>query len=172
VNAFLAALRGGLHWLFTWAVALLILFEEWGWEPLARLAAQWARLPLLARIERRIARLSPYRALAALTVPALALLPVKLLALYAVGEGHLLFGLSTIVLAKLLGTAILARLFQLTRPALMKLAWFAAVYLRWLLWKRRLLADVRSSPTWLAGRRVKRRARVRAARLWRRWALH
>jgi hypothetical protein len=165
-------LRAVLHWLFTWAVALLILFEEWGWEPLARWAAQWARLPVVARLERRIASLPPYGALGALGLPALALLPVKLLALYAIGAGYALLGVSVVVLAKLLGTAIVARLFQLTRPALMKLGWFAAVYLRWLVWKRKVLAEVRASSAWLAGRRMKRRARVRAVRLWQRWAAH
>ena len=36
------------------AVALVILFEEWGWEPLQRLMARLARLPLLAWLERRV----------------------------------------------------------------------------------------------------------------------
>ena len=36
----LAALRQALRWLLTWFVVLVILFEEWGWEPLERLASQ------------------------------------------------------------------------------------------------------------------------------------
>ena len=38
-------IRRALKGLFTWAVALLILFEEWGWEPLGRLVERWGRRP-------------------------------------------------------------------------------------------------------------------------------
>jgi hypothetical protein len=34
-----------------------------------------------------------------------------------------------------------------------------------------VVAQVRASPAWLAGRRMKRRARVRALRLWRQMGL-
>ncbi len=62
------------------ALAVLILFEQWGWMPLARALGQLARWPVIARLERRIAALGPRVALAVLFVPALALLPVKLAA--------------------------------------------------------------------------------------------
>ncbi|HSN31276.1 MAG TPA: hypothetical protein VLU41_01220 [Ideonella sp.] len=162
----MAALRAVLRWLFTWAVALVVLFEEWGWEPLARLAARLAQLPGLRWFERRIARLSPYAALAALGVPALALVPVKLAALAAIAAGQPLLGVSVVVLAKVLGTAVVARLFQLTRPALLRLPWFAQTYARWLAWKQAVLADVRASQAW----RMARRARLRASRVLRGWA--
>jgi len=41
----------------TWLLALLVLFEEWGWEPLARLLGQLAKLPLIGWLEQRVARL-------------------------------------------------------------------------------------------------------------------
>ena len=164
-------LRGLLRWLFTWLVVLLILFEEWGWEPLERLAARLGRLPVFGWLERKVAALPPYGALAVLGVPALALLPIKLLAVFAIAEGYPLLGVGVIVVAKVLGTALLARLFQLTRPALLRLAWFARWHARWITWKRAVVAQVRASPAWLAGRRMKRRARVRAVRLWRQWGL-
>ena len=46
----------GLKTLASWILALLILFEEWGWEPLNRLLARLARLPLIGHIERRADR--------------------------------------------------------------------------------------------------------------------
>ena len=58
-------------------VALLLLFEEWGWEPLAALLARLGKLPAVAWLERRIASLPPYGALVTFFVPALMLLPVK-----------------------------------------------------------------------------------------------
>jgi hypothetical protein len=146
-------------------LALVILFEEWGWEPLQRVLARLARWPVLAALERRIAGLSPWPALALFGVPALALLPLKLLALWLIGRQHALLGLLLIVGAKLVGTAIVARLFTLTKPALLRLRWFAAFYPRWLGWKQVVVDRVRASWAWRAGRVMRERLRRR----WRRW---
>jgi hypothetical protein len=133
-------------------VALVILFEEWGWEPLQALVARITRLPALAWLERQIAALPPYPALAVFFVPALCLLPVKLGALWLIGRGHALLGLALILVAKLVGTAVVARLFALTRPSLMQLDWFARLYTRWVAWKTALLERVRDSAVWAAAR--------------------
>ena len=129
-------------------LALVILFEEWGWEALQALAERIGRWPPLHWLERRIARLPPWGALAVYFVPALGLLPVKLGALWLVGSGHALAGLGLILGAKVLGTALLARLFALTQPALMRMPWFARGYERWRAWKLALLARVRASRAW------------------------
>jgi hypothetical protein len=141
--------------LFSWLLALLILFEEWGWEPLARQLAKLGRLPPFAWLERRIAALPPYAALAVFFVPALLLLPIKLLALWLIGKGRTMLGLLVIVGAKVVGTAVVARLFMLTQASLMKLAWFARWYGRWVAWKDALLAQVRASAVWRSARRLK-----------------
>jgi hypothetical protein len=138
-------------------LALLILFEEWGWEWLHLLAERIARLPPLAWLERRIAVLPPYGALAIFALPMLALLPVKIAALWLIGSGRAGLGLLLIVAAKLIGTALLARLFHLTQPALMRLGWFARWYGRWSVWKAGVVARVRASWAWRLGRVVKRR---------------
>jgi hypothetical protein len=67
--------------LIGWVLALLILFEEWGWEPLQRLLAYIGELPGFRWMEDVLRRLPPYAALAVFLVPTLLLLPVKLLAL-------------------------------------------------------------------------------------------
>jgi hypothetical protein len=154
-------------WLLQWLLALALLFEEWGWEPLARLLGQLARLPIIGWLERRIAALPPYGALAVFFLPALLLLPVKLLALWLISQGRTLLGVTVIVAAKLLGTAIVARLFMLTQSQLMQLAWFARLYARWTDWKAALLARVRASRPW----RIARLLKLRVRRLWRRRAV-
>jgi hypothetical protein len=146
-------------------LALLILFEEWGWEPLQRALARLGRLPLLRQIEAGVSRLPPRAALVAFLLPALLLLPVKLGALWLIGQHQVLLGLLLILLAKLLGTAVVARLFTLTRPALLRLPWFAALYQRWVVWKAALLAWVRAGRIWRLARAAKRRLRQR----WARW---
>lgn len=152
--------------LFGWLLALLIVFEEWGWEPLQRALVWVGRLPGLRWLEARIRALPPYAALALFLLPTAMLLPVKLLALWLIGQGQVLSGTVVILLAKLVGTALVARLFSLTQPALMQLAWFARLYTRWVNWKRALLAQVRASWPWRLGRVLKHRWRRRLRRFW------
>jgi len=159
------ALLKALAWPFKWLLALLILFEEWGWEPLQRLLARIGRSPGLRWIEAWVQRLPPYAALALFAVPALALLPIKILALWLISLGRVLLGTVVILLAKLVGTAVLARLFTLTQPALMQLGWFARTYARWSAWKESLLAWARATTPFRIVRAIKRRWRQR----WRRW---
>ncbi|MEO7106045.1 MAG: hypothetical protein ABIZ09_06710 [Rhodoferax sp.] len=142
-------------------LALVLIFEEWGWEPLQRLMAQLARLPVWSHLERLIRRLPPYGALLVFFVPMLMLLPIKLLALYGISHGHPLLGLCVVLVAKLTGTAVVARLFSLTQPALMQLPWFARLYGRWIPWKDALIAQVKNSVSWRTAA-----ASVRSIRKW------
>jgi hypothetical protein len=146
-------------------IALLVLFEEWGWEPLQRLMARIARLPGVRHLEDWIVRLPPWAALIVLVLPSLLLVPVKLGALWLIGVGKGGLGVTVIVVAKVVGTAIVARIFTLTRPALIRLSWFEAVYARWVTWKESVVARVRASWVWRAGRVFKRAA----LRQWERW---
>ena len=146
----------------------VLLFEEWGWAPLAALVARLGRLPLWARVERRVSSLPPWGAVLVFFTPVIALFPVKLLALYLFGRGHYTMGLVLLIGAKLAGTALVARLFQLTLPALLQIPWFARWYPRWKAWKDRVLTAVRQSAPWQTVRALKARARRRWRRLSRR----
>lgn len=148
-----------LRGLLIWSLALVLLFEEWGWEYLARVLAWIGRLPGLRWIEGRIRTLPPYAALGLFVVPILTLLPLKLLALYWLGEGHTLLGVSVIIAAKLSGTAITARLFMLTQPTLMRLAWFARWFGKWIAFKNTVLSRVKGSRAWQQWTRFKARVR-------------
>ena len=155
-----------LRMLVTPLLALVLVFEEWGWEPLARALQRLSRLSVLAWIEKCIVRLPPWAALLVLGVPALGLLPIKVLALYLLGNGHVWLSLAILMGAKVAGTAIVARLFQLTQPALMRFGWFARWYPRWKSWKDGVLAKVRQSLVWRAVRRVKAGVKRTARRWW------
>lgn len=156
----ISLLKSLLHALVTLVLALILLFEEWGWEPLANSLARLARLPLWGWAERRVQHLPPWGALILFFVPVMALFPVKLLALYLFGTGKKMLGLSLLIGAKLVGTAIVARLFQLTEPALMQFAWFARGYPRWKRWKDALTHQIRTSAIWLKGQKFKTRMRA------------
>ena len=158
------ALLAPLRWLLRFVFAVLILFEEWGWEPLRRAFALLAKLPVIRQFEALLRRLPPRWALVALLLPSLLILPIKLLALWLVAEGRVLLGVGLVIAAKLIGTALLAWLFQIIQPALMQLGWFARVHARWTAWKAELLAWVRASAAWRMARAVK----LRVKRLFRR----
>ncbi len=105
--------------------ALILLFEEWGWRPLVDALAYLSRFRIVARLELVIAGLPPYGALAALALPTSILFPLKLLAVYLVANGKLFAASLLFVGAKIASTALIARLFLLTKPSLMQIGWFA-----------------------------------------------
>src|SRR3954470_19495008 len=74
-------------------VALVLfddLFRPWVKSAVARLA----RLPLWRWIESRTARLSPYAALTLFLIPVAIIEPLKIYALYLMGLGHVIAGVS------------------------------------------------------------------------------
>jgi len=106
------------------AAALFFLAEGLLWR-LAGVYAWLGRLPVFRTLEARIRTLPPYAALALFGTPAVALAPVKFLALYWLAGGHPTWGITTIAAAKIAGTALVARIYQLTRATLITLPWFA-----------------------------------------------
>src|SRR5262245_5279747 len=70
-------------------LALVIVFEEWGWRPLAELLGRLARWRPWAAIESVIIRLPPYAALVVFVLPSALLLPLKFLALFLLAKGQI-----------------------------------------------------------------------------------
>jgi len=147
-------------------LALVLLFEEWGWRPLVAAIGWLARFKLWARLELLIAGLPPYAALVALALPTSILFPLKLLSLYLLGQGQVFAAGLLFVGAKIVSTAFIARLFLLTRPALMRIGWFAAAYDVVMPWKEALFAEIRASWVWRYGRMMKTRVRLEVKQAW------
>lgn len=150
-------------------LALLILLEEWGWRPLADLLGRLAQWRPWAHLEHRIARLPPYAALCVFVLPSALLLPLKFVALFLVARGQLVLAALLFAAAKVVATALVARLFLLTQPALMQIGWFAWGYDTLMPWKEALVERVRASTIWRVGRVVKERARRAVLMQWRTW---
>jgi hypothetical protein len=149
-------------------LALVLLFEEWGWRPLADLLGRLRRFAAWERVENQIADLPPYAALGLFTVPVALLFPLKLLALYLIAGGHLILAGTLFVAAKVIGTAVVARIFVLTQPKLMEIGWFARTY-NWLMpWKEALFEAIRATWAWRYGRLLKARTRAAIERFWKR----
>lgn len=150
-------------------LALLILLEEWGWRPLAELLGRLARWRPWAQIETAIARLPPYAALFVFVVPSSLLLPLKFLAVFLIAKGQLVLAALLFAAAKVVATALVARLFMLTQPALMQIGWFAWTYDTIMPWKEALVEHVRATWVWRVARVWKERARRMIAQQWRAW---
>lgn len=162
----LVALRRGLVLVLQILAALILLFEEWGWEPLVAGLAWLSRFRLIARIELFIAGLPPYGALVALAVPTSLLVPLKFLAVFLLANGHLISAGALFIFAKIASTALIARIFILTKPALMQIGWFAAAH-DWLVpWQDALFEAIRNSWAWRYGRMLKTRVRHETKQAW------
>jgi hypothetical protein len=148
---------------FALIAAIVVLFEEWLWDDLQRLAAAIGRLPLFRQIESLIAGLPPYAALAMFGAPSLLLIPVKLAALYFIAHGQPTLGLVTAVAAKIAGTALVARVYALTHPNLLRIGWFAFLHARFLAFKTRIHEAIKSTRLYKAARRLHVRMRAAAA---------
>ena len=150
---------------FVVLAAVIILLEDWLWDDLARFAAAIGRLPVFRQIEGFIVGLPPYAALGFFAVPSTLLIPVKLAALYLVAHGHAFVGLLIVVGAKVAGTALVARLFTLTRPKLLRIAWFAWVYERFIAFKTRIYEAIKATAVYKAAHQMHLRVR-KALKLW------
>lgn len=128
--------------------AFILLVEDWFWDLGLRLVRFVAAWPPLHALEQRIVRLSPYAALAAFALPAILLFPVKIVCLIAIASGHAFYGVTVIVLAKIGGAAIVARMYSLTRPTLLQLAWFARWHDRFMILKDRWVARLKETDAW------------------------
>jgi len=144
---------------FVLLAAVIILLEDWLWDDLARFAAAIGRLPVFRQIEALIVRLPPYAALTCFAVPSALLIPMKLIALYFIAHGHALLGLLAVVAAKVAGTALVARLFTLTRPNLLRIAWFAWLYERFVAFKLRVYTAIKATRAYRAAHRMHLRVR-------------
>jgi hypothetical protein len=96
-----------------------------------------------------ILSLSPYPTLALFALPLAILEPVKPLAAYLVGTGHIAAGLASLVVGETLKLVLVERLFSISRDKLLSIPVFA-----WAYWKYRSVKDcVTSMDAWQLIRR-------------------
>jgi hypothetical protein len=121
----------------------------------ARLFANW--IPehgIFGSLRAWIASLRPYPTLALFAVPLIVLEPVKPVAAYLAGTGHITTGMIVFVVGEIMKLVLVERLFSVSRHKLMLIPAFAWMYGKYLLAKERL----ESYEAW------------QATRLWRRIA--
>jgi hypothetical protein len=113
-------------------LAIVFLIEAWLWDHLEPIVA-WvvARLPLNAVkqwLVDRVDTLSPAMTLIVFIVPVIPLFPLKVVGLWLLTHQYWISAVFTIIFAKLLGVGVAAFVFDVTRPKLLEMAWFAKLY--------------------------------------------
>ncbi|WP_454623898.1 hypothetical protein [Bradyrhizobium cenepequi] len=113
-------------------LAIIFLVEAWLWDHLEPIVARAvAMIPLRAFkqwLADRVDSLSPAMTLIVFIVPVIPLFPLKLVGLWLLAHEHWLSAIGTIVFAKLLGVGVTAFIFDVTRPKLLEMRWFEALY--------------------------------------------
>lgn len=124
------------------------------------------RLPPVHWAETQISKLPRYAALIAFLIPVAVMLPFKLAAFWLIANGHGMYGLWVFIVAKIIGTAFLARIFSLTKPALLTIGWFKRAYLFITGWKERIYAYVRALPAYQRLRKAAHNLKLRMKAAW------
>lgn len=118
-------------------LAIFLIIEEWLWDLLTafgRSLSQWLNLQ---QFEQWLSQTTATMALVAFSIPILIVTPINLAAFGLLAKGLILQGILVEVLAKLLGTLLVARVFALTKPQLLTFTFLRVIYTTingWLQW--------------------------------------
>ena len=113
-------------------LALLFMLEAWLWDHLGPVVRAIVDALPLKRLKdfaaRGIARLHPYATLLLFVLPGLVLLPFKLIGLWLIAQGHFIAGVVVFFMAKTVGLAVAAFLYDLCHAKLMQIPLFVRLY--------------------------------------------
>ena len=118
-------------------LAILLIIEEWLWDLLTAFGHKLVQWFHLEQIEQWLRRTSPIMTLEAFSIPILIVAPINLVGVGLLANSLILQGILMEVLAKLLGTLLVARVFALTKPQLLTFALLMFIYTtitHWLHW--------------------------------------
>ena len=143
------------HVLF--GASFVLLVEEWLWTWTTRALARLSRFAPIARLERWIGAQSPRVALALLATPVLAIVPFKVLAIALMYAGQAALGVALLVADKLVVTALFARVWQLTEPAVTRIDFVRRLRDEFLRLRSMLHAWLDAQPAYVEMRAIVRR---------------
>ena len=113
-------------------LAILFLIEAWLWDRLepvvARLVASVPLEALKEWLSKRVDAMAPATTLIVFIVPALSLVPLKIIGLWLLVHRCWMGAAAILLLAKLLCLGVTAFVFDVTREKLLEMAWFERLY--------------------------------------------
>lgn len=128
--------------------AIWMLFEDWVWDSIVALMAAVGRLKIISRFETFLARQNQYLLLTLFTFPFLIMIPAKVYGIYLIADGKVIRGITIFVVAKGLITALVTRLFIISKDKLLLIRKFASFYYWFTEKKEWLYSEVLKLPAW------------------------
>ena len=160
--------RGNLPRALLLLLALAFLFETWIWDRVVAVAQRLAALVRWAEVKvalmRVIDRLPAWAALLLFGVPFIVAEGGSFVCVVLTAMGHVVAGVVGYAAIKLIGFALLAAIFDLTKPKLLTLPWFVFVYEKALVFHHFALGLV--APYRAAARKLAGELLARARALW------
>ena len=144
-------------------LAIFLIIEEWLWDLLTVFGHWLIQCLHLESLEQWLSNTSPAMALMAFSIPILIVTPINLAAVGLLANGLILQGILMEVLAKLLGTLLVTRVFALTKPQLLTFAFLNIIYTtinRWLQWAHLKITE---TPVYRWAKQLKIEAKARIA---------
>nr|WP_087145942.1 hypothetical protein [Crenothrix polyspora] len=142
-------------------LAIFLIFEEWLWDLLTAFGHSLVRWLNLSNIEQWLSQASPNMALVAFSIPLLIVTPINIAVLEMLANGLILQAILLEIVAKLLTTVLIARVFALTKPQLLTFAFLNLIYstiTRWLHWAHQKIAE---TPVYRWSKQLKAEAKAR-----------
>ncbi|MCX7099124.1 MAG: hypothetical protein NTV43_14585 [Methylococcales bacterium] len=153
-------------------LAIFLIFEEWLWDLLTLFGQVLVRWLHLKKLEQWLSQTSRFMALLAFSIPIMIVTPLNLFALGLLAHGLILQGILLELVAKLLGTVLIARVFALTKPQLLSFAIVNFIYTTitgWLHWAHQKIVE---TPIYLWSKQFKAEAKARVAAWFKRHGFH
>jgi|APLak6261659120_1056016.scaffolds.fasta_scaffold25186_1 hypothetical protein len=109
-------------------LAVAVIFEEWLWDILTAIGQWLSQLLHLEKFDLWLLNAKPNTALLAFLIPLAIVTPFNILAVFLLSHGAIIQGILLEVVVKLVGTLLIARVFRLTKTALLTFDWFSSLY--------------------------------------------
>jgi hypothetical protein len=158
-------LKSALELLLMPIAAAVVFIEDVLLHYLGLAMAALAKWPPVAQLETWLRRLPPWAALLAFVAPSTLVLPVKLAAVWFAFHHKYTLSIASVVIGKMLATALVARLYRVLHPTLVTMSWFLRAETWLFAWRDRLYAFVRGLPAWQKAAAMVRRMRIWMAEL-------
>jgi hypothetical protein len=159
-------LNRAAHLILIILASLWMLFEDWVWDKILALMAFVGRLKAVNRFETFLARQNQYLLLTLFCVPFFIMIPAKVYGLYLIADGKVIRGAAIFVIAKGLITALVTRLFIISKDKILQIKSFAIFYYWFREKKEWLYSEVRKLPAWQRAREwiARLKTRIRSLR--------
>lgn len=139
---------------FWFVVASIFLIEAWLWDLVQPVIHRIVDVLPLRRLKAMarwlVTRLPAWATLLVMGLPGIVLIPAKLLGIWLLARGQLIAGIGLFILAKSVGVVLTVFLFEICRPKLMEMAWFAKAYGWFVATRAWAHAQIAPYRTWLA----------------------